>query len=159
MDRAEDEGAEEGSKGVREPIKRIIPGAVLEKGLMVLVDHPDRREHEGDDQEKLPARRSGPVVEGGREETSASEEVSEVKDLIEMGDLKEEESSGGVEFVPVREEVQGDEPDHEGGPPEGWMMFEGRSRHPEKTLSGQSWSPLRRISSSMRSASHCFIID
>lgn len=99
-------------------------------------------------------------MKGRRQQSAPAKKITKVEDLVEMGNLEEqEERTRRMKFVAMREEVESDEPDHEARPPESRVMFEGFSRHREKNWPAQSWSPLRRISSSMRSASHCFIID
>jgi hypothetical protein len=91
---------------------------------MKLVKHSDDRKHEGNHQEELLPGRFGFEIKGGSQQSTTSKKVSEVKNLIEVRDVKELESTRWMKFVPVGKETQEDEPQNEGRPPEGGVVFE-----------------------------------
>ncbi len=145
MNPLEDKSPGGGTEQVGQPVVGVVAAAARRETLVPLVEPAGQRDDDdraGED--RLPVRAIRPQPEKIRaEQTAAAEKVAEVRQLVEMIHPR-------PQFPPDRERgehPQNGEPEQESGEPE--LRLPGKPRHFQSL----------RISSSIRSASHCFIID
>jgi len=149
------ECAAESPQSVSGPIARVISGAILEERLMELVPDSHEGKSDGNDENEVPPFHPWSAeVERCCQQSATAEEVAKVGYFIEMRNV-EKEAARGLESVSVREQIQKEKPEEEGQLPETGAAGEIAEGEHCTQLS----SPLRRISSSIRSESHCFIMD
>lgn len=115
-------GPYDGPKEVRSEVAGIVSAAAGDKGLVGFVDGTDEGHQNDDDEHSGGCVEVGPMAEdGGGEESSAAEKVSEVENLVDMPELDAGRHVSGFR----REHPQHDEPDGEGGKPGGGAAEDG----------------------------------
>jgi len=119
MESSKDEGPAQCSKGIGQPIPKVVPASIFKKRLMIFVPNSNQGERECHHESEASPRGGFFEKERGGKESTSAKKVAKVEDLIKVRNLKGDMIR--LETITVRQKVQD--------------------------------------SSSMRSASHCFIID
>ena len=141
----EQQGSRRGTEDVGQQVVGIVPTAAWGESLVVLVQPADQCNHEDSGRDYVfPIWPHGTDPEQtDAEQTTAAEEITEMLDLVEMRDRWRVIATDGERGT----YPQDCEPEQECAQPE--LRIPWNLRHPQSL----------RISSSSRSASHCFIID